>query len=449
VTGVTLDKTTLSLVEGGSETLTATVAPEDASDKSVTWSSDNMDVATVADGVVTAVTPGTVTITVTTVDGGLTASCDVNVDALTVSVTGVTLDKTTLSLVEGGSETLTATVAPDDATNKNVTWSSDNTDVATVADGVVTAVAPGTATITVTTVDGSLTASCDVTVTDGEVPPTTHTWGAPGYTWSSDMRTVTASITCEDDPSLSKTETVSTTSSVTKQPTYESYGETTYVAAFADPQFSTQTRTVADIPPIPAPPTYTPSFINTDPHIPTPPPTPVTPITDPKLNWNIQAEPQGDSVLLTWNKYPNADGYVIYVKEPNGKYTEAGTADKSEFTVSGLKNNTKYEILIRARVSEELTKISRSGKVTATVYFKPAVTASASADDTVSLKWKKVPGAEKYSIFKVPDGKMRKIGDTKKTRIRVKGSAGDKFAVKAYADGEWTTVNKSDISTAE
>ena len=372
-----------------------------------------------------------------------------NVDALTVSVTGVTLDKTTLSLVEGGSETLTATVAPDDATNKNVTWSSDNTDVATVADGVVTAVAPGTATITVTTVDGSLTASCDVTVTDGEVPPTTHTWGAPGYTWSSDMRTVTASITCEDDPSLSKTETVSTTSSVTKQPTYESYGETTYVAAFADPQFSTQTRTVADIPPIPAPPTYTPSFINTDPHIPTPPPTPVTPITDPKLNWNIQAEPQGDSVLLTWNKYPNADGYVIYVKEPNGKYTEAGTADKSEFTVSGLKNNTKYEILIRARVSEELTKISRSGKVTATVYFKPAVTASASADDTVSLKWKKVPGAEKYSIFKVPDGKMRKIGDTKKTRIRVKGSAGDKFAVKAYADGEWTTVNKSDISTAE
>lgn len=82
-----------------------------------------------------------------------------------VAVTGVTLDKTSASLTVGGTETLTATVNPDDATDKTVTWKSSDESVATVDDGVVTAVAAGTATITVTTTDGSKTATCEVTVT--------------------------------------------------------------------------------------------------------------------------------------------------------------------------------------------------------------------------------------------------------------------------------------------
>ena len=82
-----------------------------------------------------------------------------------VAVTGVTLDQATLELNAGATGTLVATVAPEDATDPSVTWSSDNEAVATVVDGVVTAVAEGTATITVTTVDGGFTATCDVTVT--------------------------------------------------------------------------------------------------------------------------------------------------------------------------------------------------------------------------------------------------------------------------------------------
>ena len=82
----------------------------------------------------------------------------------TVDVTGVALDKTEVTLEIGGTETLTATVAPEDATNKLVSWSSSNEAVATVVDGVVTAVAEGTATITVTTDDGAKTATCAVTV---------------------------------------------------------------------------------------------------------------------------------------------------------------------------------------------------------------------------------------------------------------------------------------------
>ena len=164
VTGVALDKSALSLTPGKSETLTATVAPNNATNQNVTWSSNNADVATVdQNGIVTAVKAGTATITVTTADGNKTASCNVTV---TQPVTGVKLDKSELSLFPGESETLTATVAPNDATNQDVTWKSSNDDVATVTDGEVTAVKAGTATITVTTADGNKTASCNVTVTD-------------------------------------------------------------------------------------------------------------------------------------------------------------------------------------------------------------------------------------------------------------------------------------------
>ncbi len=159
VTGVTLNKATLTLIEGASETLTATVAPADATNQKVTWKSSNAAVATVdAAGKVTAVKAGEATITVTTEDGGKTATCKVTVNAATVAVTGVTLNKATLSLIAGASETL--------ATNKKVTWKSSNAAVATVdANGKVTAVKAGEATITVTTEDGAKTAVCKVTVT--------------------------------------------------------------------------------------------------------------------------------------------------------------------------------------------------------------------------------------------------------------------------------------------
>ena len=160
VTGVTLNKTSLSLTVGGSETLTATVEPAEATNKAVTWTSDKVDVATVEDGKVTAVSPGTAIIMVTTEDGGKTATCTVTV---TRPVTGVTLDKTSLSLTVGKTATLKATVKPDDATDKTVTWTSSDTAVATVSNGTVTAVSAGAATITAKA--GDIEANCTVTVT--------------------------------------------------------------------------------------------------------------------------------------------------------------------------------------------------------------------------------------------------------------------------------------------
>ena len=167
VTGVSLNTSTLNLIEGGTDTLTATVEPNNATNRNVMWSSDNPSVATVNNGVVSAVSEGTATITVTAQgDSTKSASCTVTVTAAAVPVTGVTLNKTSTSLYVGDTETLTPTITPDNATNKNVTWSSDNEGVATVdATGKVTAVSAGTATITVTTEDGTKTASCTVTVT--------------------------------------------------------------------------------------------------------------------------------------------------------------------------------------------------------------------------------------------------------------------------------------------
>ena len=169
-TGVNLDKSSATLTEGETATLTATVAPDNASNKEVTWSSSNEAVATVTNGKVTAVKEGTATITVTTKDGGHKANCAVTVNkpaSTEVAVTEVTLNKSTLELTEEATETLTATVKPDNATNQTVTWSSSNENVAKVEDGKVTAVSAGstgTATATITAKAGDKSATCTVTV---------------------------------------------------------------------------------------------------------------------------------------------------------------------------------------------------------------------------------------------------------------------------------------------
>jgi uncharacterized protein YjdB len=178
VTGVTLAPTAVSISSGGSAQLTATVVPATATNKTVAWSSSNNLVATVsATGLVTAVGAGTATITVTTQDGNFTATCAVTVTIIPVSVTGVSVTPATSSITVGGTAQLTATVAPATATNKTVAWSSGNNLFATVsATGLVTAVGAGTATITVTTLDGNFTSTCVITVTGGS---TSCAFGTP------------------------------------------------------------------------------------------------------------------------------------------------------------------------------------------------------------------------------------------------------------------------------
>jgi len=161
---IILSKSELTLLIGTEETLVVTIEPNLTENEYVTWNSSRNSIATVdQNGKVTAVGVGTATITAT-IANSITATCAVIVEGK--PVTSVELNKTSLNLTVGNIELLTASVKPDDATNKNVTWNSSRNSIATVdQNGKVTAVAVGSATITVTTVDGDRTATCNVTVT--------------------------------------------------------------------------------------------------------------------------------------------------------------------------------------------------------------------------------------------------------------------------------------------
>lgn len=162
VSGITLDKTEAQMNIGATLTLTATVTPEDATDKTVVWTSSEETVATVVDGVVTAKAVGTAVITAKAGEFSTTCTVTVSEQVEIVPVEGVALDQETATLKVGKTLTLTATVTPENATDKTVTWTSNDETVATVADGVVTALKAGEAVITATA--GEFSATCTVTV---------------------------------------------------------------------------------------------------------------------------------------------------------------------------------------------------------------------------------------------------------------------------------------------
>ena len=184
ITEVVLSDSTLELEVGATHTLVATVLPSFTDDdKTVTWSSSNSAVVSVSNGELKALKVGSAVITAKA--GGKSASCTVTVKEEEepvvpdpVPVTSVTLNKTSLSLTEGESATLVATVLPDNADDKKVTWTSSDPSVATVLDGLVTALKAGTTVITAKA--GDKTATCAVTVKakeGGEPEPDTGSDG--------------------------------------------------------------------------------------------------------------------------------------------------------------------------------------------------------------------------------------------------------------------------------
>ena len=160
---LSLDKTSVTLNVGETSQLKANISHVSDSKKGgpvLIWESSNTKVATVSNGMVTAVAPGEATISVRS--GDSVANCSVTVQ---ISVTSVALNASSLILIEGESSQLSASVHPSNAVNKELTWSSSNTSVAVVSSsGVVTAKIPGTATIKASTKVGNITATCEVIV---------------------------------------------------------------------------------------------------------------------------------------------------------------------------------------------------------------------------------------------------------------------------------------------
>ena len=162
VTGVSLNYQSLIIEVGHYETLHATIEPADATNQNVTWISSDETIASVSiEGVVSAIAPGVATINVTTEDGGFSGSCEVTTN---ISVTSVSLNRQSISLCIGGTETLLATIMPDNATNQNITWSNSDPSVASLVDDVVTAISLGSTTMTVISEDGGFKTTCQVYV---------------------------------------------------------------------------------------------------------------------------------------------------------------------------------------------------------------------------------------------------------------------------------------------
>jgi len=176
VTGISLDKSSMTINVGDTETLIPTITPDNATSQNITWESSNEEIAIVdSEGNITGLKSGNATITSITKDGNKKATCEITVvavedDTPIVNVESVSLDRKTISMKIGENETLTAIITPNDATNKNLIWNSSNESVLTVdQNGRIVAVGSGTSNITVTSIDGNKTDICEVTVEKDEI----------------------------------------------------------------------------------------------------------------------------------------------------------------------------------------------------------------------------------------------------------------------------------------
>ncbi len=168
VAGISLNKTSTTVAAGKFETLFALITPSNATNQNITWSSSNDSIASVdtVSGTVTGVAVGGPVVITAETSNGKTASVNVSVAASVKAVTGVSLSKTSTTITVGTQEKLKAAISPADATNQNLWWKSDKSSVASVdSGGVVTAVSAGGAIITVSTIDGGFSKTCQVNVT--------------------------------------------------------------------------------------------------------------------------------------------------------------------------------------------------------------------------------------------------------------------------------------------
>lgn len=232
VTSVSLNKKSLNLKIGQTDSLSAKVSPSNADNKDVTWSSNNTSVVTVdANGSVAAIGAGTATITCTAKDGsGKSATCSVKVIDGKVKVSSISLNQRNLNLVIGKTSTIVARISPSKATNKEVTWTSSDENVATVdKNGTVTAVGVGTAKITCTATDGSgKTATATVKVTDGKIKVKSLTLNKTSLSLTAGS---TSTLIARISPSNATDKEVTWTSSDESIATVDENGKVTAVSA--------------------------------------------------------------------------------------------------------------------------------------------------------------------------------------------------------------------------
>ena len=163
-----------------------------------------------------------------------------------------------------------------------------------------------------------------------------------------------------------------------------------------------------------------------------------------------EAKAEGNTVTLSWDKVDNADKYINY-RLKDGKYVKVKETTDLSVTFSKLKNGTTYEFMVKYSVGGKISSDAYADKLTVKVYYKPVVKATA-GKNSARLSWKAVPGAEKYAVYKYVNSKAVKLAEIEKTSVTIKKLKSGKaysYIVRAYVDGKWTEMKKSDVVTVK
>ena len=162
----------------------------------------------------------------------------------------------------------------------------------------------------------------------------------------------------------------------------------------------------------------------------------------------VNAEADGSRVTLSWDEIQKAEKYYVY-QYKDGRYVKIKTTTDTSVTLKGLKNGETYKFLVRYSIGRKLSPMTYSYNIAVKVYYKP-IAKAASTENSVKLTWQAVPNAQKYAIYKYADGKAVKLCETEKLAVRINKLIPDteyQYIVRAYVDGKWTTMTKSDIVT--
>ena len=243
----------------------------------------------------------------------------------------------------------------------------------------------------------------------------THNYGME---WKSDSVSHWHECSCGDKTDIAQH--ISNGGTVTVQPTAYSTGLRTYSCSVCGYILKTETIPVISTPSV---------FIE---------------------NLIVKAESDGSTATLGWDKIENADKYYVY-QYKDGKYVKIKTTTDTSVTFKGLKNGETYKFLVRYSIGGNLSPMTYSYKITVKVYYKPIVKAT-STENSIKLTWQAVPNAEKYAIYKYVDGKAVKLCETKKLAVRINKLTPDteyQYIIRAYVDGKWTSMKKTDIVTVK
>ena len=403
---ISLNASDLTLTKGDSYTLTYTIVPSDAVG-TVSWTSSNSSVASVNSGVVTAVGEGSAVITAR-VSGSVYATCNISVSSRLVSVTGVSISPSSLNLsTKSGSRTLDYMITPNGAKPSSLYWESSNSSVVTVdGSGKVTPVGAGSADITLTT-DNGTKGTCHVTVT---APAQSIALSDKTLTLAIDQGTYTLTWTLSPKGSGGELVWTSDNAGVAKVDqkgviTPVSVGETD-IRVKTDQNVTAVCHVVVKG-------TAKDLFAAGMPEITT-------------------CKAAGNTVLLTWNKYENADSYIILRRKMGeSKFAKIATVKDLSYTDTAVSPSTPYYYSVQAvstkwggaikssydkNFSVTINGIAPTPTPAQTVKPKtPAVTVTAGKKQA-TLKWKKVSGAKGYVVYRATSrsGKYKAVSTIKK-----------------------------------